>query len=118
MTHDAMSDERLHMFVDYQLPHRRLSVAVCRADERRLARNIDRYNADVPDDPMDPSSAEDLATALMGCAVRGLDAGDDDEGVWSDLDGSCWPLPRTNRAPLHRRVRFALRAAVRTWRAA
>jgi hypothetical protein len=113
----GVSDERLRMFVDFQLPHRTLTVAISRADERRLVRNIETFNLDVPDDPLNPNHDDDLAVALMGCALRGLDVDDDDAGVWSDLDGTPHALPRPNRAPLWMRLRFARRAALLTWRA-
>ncbi len=111
-----VSDERLLMFVDFQVPHRTLTVPISRADEIRLVRNIEVFNRDVPDDPMNAAHDDDLATALMGCATRGLDAGDDDEGVWSDLDGTVRVLPRPNRAPWRRRLRYAWRAAQTSWR--
>lgn len=113
----GVSDERLRMFVDFQLPRRTLAVAISRADEIRLVRNIARFNEDVPDDPLNPGHDADLALALMGCALRGLDADDIDAGVWSDLDGSCHALPPPNRAPWRRRLRYARQAAMTSWRA-
>lgn len=112
-----VSDERLRMFIEHALPYRTLEVQISRADERRLARSIAAVNRDIPEDPMDPKADTDLATALSGAATRGLDAYDEDDGVWTDLDGVARALPRPNRSPWRKRVKYAWQAARRTWRA-
>jgi hypothetical protein len=110
-------EDRLSMLVTDGLPnHRRLELWISLADERRLRASIARFNEQVPDDPLDPTSDEDLAIAFSGCALRGLDAGESDDGVWADLDGTLRALPRRVRSPWWLRLRFAWRSAVRTWR--
>lgn len=108
--------DRLCAFFADALTARPIVVMLSRADERRLGRNIAEYNRETPDDPMDPRDDGDLAIALMGCASRGLDDGDDDDGVWSGVDGRANELPRPNRSRLGLRALFAWRAAQRTWR--
>lgn len=114
---ENVSDERLRMFLEHALPYRGLEVQVSRADERRLRRSIAAINRDMPHDPLDPTSDTDLATALTGAALRGLDMADEDDGVWSDLDGVCRALPRPNRSPWRKRVKYSWQAARRTWAA-
>ncbi len=111
------SDDRLREFVAVALPCRELVVGVSRADIRRLERSIRQINAASPDDPMNPACDIDLGIALMGAALRGLDANDADDGVWSGMDGCSRPLPPPNRSPWHKRAVFAWRAARTTWRA-
>lgn len=110
------SDDTLRKLVEVALPCRELVVAVSRADIRRLERSIQQINTDSPGDPMDPSDDIDLAIVLMSAALRGLDANDADHGAWSGMDGTEWPLPRPHRAPWRRRLRYAWRAAVTSWR--
>lgn len=110
-------DERLMALMADALPYRELAVSISRADERRLARHIVSINHACPDDPLSPHDDCDLALALMGCALTGLSDGEEEDGVWSDVDGRCFDLPRRVRAPWTLRLRFAVRAAVRVWRA-
>lgn len=112
-------DERLMSFLIDALPYRELVVSISRADERRLARHIESLNRDEAEPllAMDPEDDIDLAVALMGCALSGMAAGEDEDGVWADSRGQAWDLPRPNRAPWRMRARFAWRAARRTWRA-
>ena len=114
---ENVSDERLRMFIEHALPYRTLEVQISRADERRLVRNIAAVNRDIPENPMDPTDDTDLAMALSGAATRGMDANDEDDGVWSDLDGVARALPRPNRSPRRKRVKCAWQAARREWRA-
>lgn len=112
-----VSPERLRMFLINALPYRELVVSISPADERRLRRNIAAYNRETTDgDHLDAECPTDLAVVFTGCALRGLEAADDDDGVWSDLDGHAYDLPRPHRSPLRLRVRFAWRAARQTWR--
>jgi len=112
-----VSDDRLREFVEVALPCRELIVAISRADIRRLERSIQQINAATPDDQMDPACDIDLGITLMGAALRGLDANDADDGVWSGMDGHARSLPRTNRSPWRKRLRYATRAAMTSWRA-
>ncbi len=112
----AASDDDLLAFVRHALPCRELVVAVSRADVRRLERSIRQINKDSPGAPMDPADDIDLGIVLMGAALRGLDANDADHGAWSGIDGYEWPLPRPNRSPWRRRLRYAWRAARTSWR--
>lgn len=96
---------------------RPIQVHMSFATERRLRANIARFNEDVPDDPLDPGSDDDLAIVLGACAERGLRAGESDARVWTNAAGRERPLPRTVRSPWRLRLRFAWRAAVTTWRA-
>lgn len=114
---DNVSDERLRMFIECALPYRTLEVQISRGDERRLARHIAAVNRDLPEDPMDPTNDSDLATAFAGAALRGMDANDEDDGVWTDLDGIARALPRPTRAPWRKRLRYSWQAARQTWRA-
>ena len=110
-------DERVVLFLKHQVIDRRdLIVSVNAADERRLVAFIERFNADTPDDPMNPGHDDDLAVALMGAADRGMHDDEDDCGIWTHLDGRAFPLPRPVRAPVLMRARIALRAAHGAWR--
>lgn len=113
----AYLEERLALFATEAVPSRELVVSVSRADVRRLARHIDTINRETPDEPMDPGDDGDLAVALMGCALTGMAAAEDEDGVWADIDGRHKPLPRHVRAPWWLRAKFAVRAARRVWRA-
>jgi hypothetical protein len=116
-THAALED-RIALFVAEALPYRELTVAVSRADVRRLARVIEQLNRETPDDPLDSGDDGDLAVTLVGCALTGMAEVEAGAGVWADIDGSCGPLPRRVRAPWRSRLRYAWQAALRTWRAA
>lgn len=117
-TLDHIDEDRLRVLVSESLPYRELAVSISRADEKRLRRAIVAYNRDSGDgDFMDPTSDVDLAIVFAGAALRGMDANDADEGVWTDIDGVCRILPRSNRSPLRKRIRYAVRAGWNTWRA-
>lgn len=96
---------------------RDITVYLSRAHERRLQANIARFNEDVPEDPMDPNEDADLAVALVATSDRGLREGESDAGVWTDPAGREHSLPRRVRSRWDRRLRFAWRSAVTTWRA-
>lgn len=113
----ALTEDRLRVFMEEALPYRELAVSISRADEKRLRRQIVAYNRDGGDEPMDPSDDADLAIMFAGCALRGMDANDADEGVWTDIDGVSRVLPRPNRSVWRKRVKYAWRAAMLTWRA-
>lgn len=112
-------DDRLTAFLIDALPYRELVVSISRADERRLARHIESLNHQEAEPllAMDPANDIDLGIALMGCALSGMAAGEDHDGVWAGTDGRHFDLPRPNRAPWPMRAKFAWRAARRTWRA-
>lgn len=112
----GVSDERLAMFVREQLPSRPLTVQISRANERRLRRSLVTVNRDLPDDPI-AFDDEGLGHALMGAADGGLRMAEEEDGVWTDLDGRAYDLPRPVRAPVMMRLKFAWRAASSAWRA-
>lgn len=114
---NGVSDDVLARFIRDGVPYRTLQVHVSRADERRLRRVVAALNAAIgPDDQLDPACDGDLAVVFAGCANRGLQAGEDEDGVWTDVSGHNFPLPRRARAPRWMRLRFTVRAAVTTWR--
>lgn len=113
----SVIDERFMTFLTEALPYRELVVSISRADERRLARHIESLNEHMPDTPLGPHDDVDLSIALMGCALTGLAAGEDEDGVWADCGGHTWDLPRPKRSPWRLRLKFAWRSAAQTWRA-
>lgn len=104
-------------FMDSLSTEREINVGLSRSMYCRLVRHIESVNRDLGDDPWDTDRREDLAEALLAVADRGLVESESEDGVWSDASGECHPLPRVNRSPWHRRLRFAWEAGVRTWRA-
>lgn len=94
---------------------RPLRVHLSRALERRLVCEIDRVAADLGV-PLNTGDDRELELGLMAAADRGLRESESDAGVWSDPGGRVQPLPRAQRAGRRRRVRWAWRAAVTSWR--
>lgn len=113
----SVVDERLMSFLIDALPYRELVVSISRADERRLARLIAALNDDEPEAPLSPFDSVDLAVAFTMCALDGLSADEERAGVWAHRDGFTYDLPRPVRMPWRIRLRYAWRAARRTWRA-
>ena len=114
-TDRPMTIEQVDGLMD-NLLGRPITVYVSAAHERRLRRSIDSFNREVPDDPVGYGDA-DLAIVLCGSSTRGLERGEDEDGVWTDARGHVYPLPRRVRSSLRLRLTFAWRAALTTWRA-
>lgn len=55
--------------------------------EKRLQAALMRYNEDISDDPFDPQSDNDIGSALMAAAERGLEAEEEELGLHATLDG-------------------------------
>ncbi len=105
------------MYLLDAMPSRILSVAISLADERRLRRYMEAINREVGGHPIDPDDEFELGRTLVEAAALGLEEAEADDGVWSDLSGFCFDLPRRSRASWRHRFAFAWRAACTTWRA-
>lgn len=110
-----VTDEQLAEFFVHQVQSRPITVDVSRSTERRLRRYLASVDREEPHDPIGSSDSA-LALAIISACDSGLREAESEDGVWTTLDGSEHPLPRTVRAPVMMRVKFAWRAARDMWR--
>lgn len=101
--------------LEHQVQSRPITVDVSRSTERRLRRYLASVGRGGAHDPSGSSDSA-LALAIISACDNGLREAETKDRVWTTLDGSDHPLPRTVRAPVMMRVRFCWRAARDVWR--
>lgn len=106
-------ETRVARFIEGLGTSRALTVSLDRATERRLWRSLRDFCG--ADEGL--SAAQELEVALLAAADGGLRDAEARDGVWSDVDGTCWPLPRERRVAWRMRLRFAWDAARVVWHA-
>ena len=112
----GVTDAQLAQFFEHQVQSRPITVDGSRSTRpaRSTLPRVDRPIR-VRDDPIGQSDSA-LALAIISACDSGLREAESEDGVWTTLDGSEHPLPRTVRAPVMMRAKFCWRAARDMWR--